>query len=173
MPATPALDPYKADCGRCQALCCVAHGHREGDGFPRTKPADRACENLDLRSLRCRVFDRLEDEGFAVCRGYECFGAGPQVTRWLRAVNQEADPSEVTRRFDDFRRLSRLRCLVAYMGRRPDLAEHPLHLGLAEIVIEYDRSGRLASAQTINARLTAYPDLTREAIRAVGYGGTG
>ncbi|MEQ8585609.1 MAG: hypothetical protein RLO01_06405 [Thalassobaculaceae bacterium] len=173
MSAALPLDPYKADCARCQGLCCVAPGHRAGDGFPRPKPGDRACENLDRRTFRCRIFERLEAEGFTVCRGYECFGAGPQVVRWLGDDWQERPAEEAAARFDDFRRLSRLRCLVAYMERRADLADHPLYLALAGIVVEYDRSGRLPPAQAIGARLAAYPDLTREALRAVGYTGSG
>lgn len=169
MSAKLPLDPYKADCSRCQGLCCVAPGHRAGEGFPRAKPGNLACENLDRSTFRCRIFDRLESEGFTVCRGYECFGAGPQVARWLGGDWQDLSEEEVAARFDDFRRLSRLRCLVAYMQRREDLADHPLYLALLGVVVEYDRSGRLAPAQAIGARLAAYPDLTREALRAVGY----
>lgn len=171
MPMTPPLDPFKADCARCQGLCCAAPGHRQDDGFPVDKPADRACRNLDPETFRCRAFETLEREGFTTCRGYECFGAGPQVARWLPAAWPTLPEAEVVRRFDDFRRLSRLRCLVAHMAGRAELSEHPLHLALTDVVTEYDRTGRLAPAPSINARLAAYPDLIREMIRAVGYGG--
>lgn len=163
------LDPYRPDCSRCQGLCCVAPAHRPGDGFPCAKNQDAACGHLDRETFRCRVFDRLELEGYTTCRAYDCFGAGPQVTRWLSEPWPASPESAAARRFDDFRRLSRLRCLLAHMMSRADLRAHPLRATLEAIVTGYDATGTLPDQTAVNGRLMEHGALVAEMIRAVGY----
>lgn len=163
------LDPYRPDCSRCQGLCCVAPAHRRTDGFPVAKNQDTACRHLDCKTFRCRAFDRLEAQGYTTCRAYDCFGAGPQVTRWLTAPWPGLPEDITARRLDDFRRLSRLRCLLAHMMNRPELRVHPLRAVLEGIVVGFDETGVLPEPATVNRQLMEHGTLVGEMIRAVGY----
>ena len=58
------LDPRKADCASCQALCCVALDI-EWKNFQ--KPANEACPHL-TKDFRCGVWDDMEAHGCATCR---------------------------------------------------------------------------------------------------------
>jgi hypothetical protein len=78
---------FKTDCTRCHGLCCTVFAHLPVNGFPVDKPADTPCRHL-TSDHRCAVFETLEDEGFTVCRHYDCFGAGPMVTRWMMRIGQ-------------------------------------------------------------------------------------
>ncbi|MET0493262.1 MAG: pentapeptide repeat-containing protein [Actinoplanes sp.] len=69
----------KADCSRCAGLCCVAPAFAKSSDFAITKPAGRACPNLD-DDFRCGIHDRLPEKGFPGCVVFDCFGAGQQVT---------------------------------------------------------------------------------------------
>lgn len=53
---------------------------RKSADFAIDKPPDRPCPNL-LEDFRCRIHDRLRDNGFPGCIAYDCFGAGQRVTR--------------------------------------------------------------------------------------------
>lgn len=67
-----------ADCSRCQALCCVAPAFDAAQGFGHDKPAHQPCHHLD-GTHRCRIHERLHDQGYAGCAAYDCKGAGPQL----------------------------------------------------------------------------------------------
>jgi len=69
-----------ADCTSCFALCCVALAFTRSADFAIDKPAGDPCPNL-LADFRCGIHDRLRPEGFAGCTGYDCFGAGQQVSQ--------------------------------------------------------------------------------------------
>lgn len=75
MKTLPDLTP---DCTACAALCCMALAFDAGEDFAIDKPAGLPCPNLH-NDFTCRIHDRLEDEGFAGCRGYDCLGAGQRV----------------------------------------------------------------------------------------------
>ncbi|WP_020659472.1 pentapeptide repeat-containing protein [Amycolatopsis benzoatilytica] len=69
-----------ADCTSCFALCCVALTFTRSADFAIDKPAGEPCPNL-LADFRCGIHDRLRPKGFAGCTGYDCFGAGQQVSQ--------------------------------------------------------------------------------------------
>lgn len=70
----------RADCERCVGLCCVAPAFAASADFALDKPAGHACPNLAPDS-RCRIHDRLRQQGFAGCTVYDCFGAGQKVSQ--------------------------------------------------------------------------------------------
>lgn len=153
------MDPLRADCERCQGLCCVAPAHRPENGFPNEKAPNVACRNLNRSDFRCSIFHVLEVSGYTACRSYECFGAGPQVTRWLADEWPNLPDDVVEARFDEFRRLSRLRFLIARMQDRADLTDHPLRGAIMGIVSTFDRTGNLASQEEIQALLLSHQAL--------------
>ncbi|WP_116200590.1 pentapeptide repeat-containing protein [Amycolatopsis circi] len=69
-----------ADCTSCFALCCVALTFTKSADFAIDKRAGDPCPNLQ-QDFRCGIHDRLRPKGFAGCTGYDCFGAGQQVSQ--------------------------------------------------------------------------------------------
>ena len=90
-------DPHRAlrpDCGRCAALCCVAHAFSVSADFAIDKAAGEPCPNL-LPDFRCGVHDTLRERGFAGCTVYDCFGAGQHVTQVLFGGRNWRDSPEI------------------------------------------------------------------------------
>ena len=118
----------KTDCASCDAVCCAAvklpYPH-----YP--KPARVPCKHLDQANARCTIFDRLEDEGFTVCREFDCYGAGPAVARLFRAMGKNwiSHPDVATVQFHTFSLV--YFTLVRYL--HPDRA---IELDVPEAVIE-------------------------------------
>jgi hypothetical protein len=69
-----------ADCGSCAAVCCVVLPFDASEDFAFEKPAGVACRHLQS-DRRCAIHDRLVERGLSGCAVYECYGAGPRVTR--------------------------------------------------------------------------------------------
>jgi hypothetical protein len=148
---------YTTDCRRCRGLCCVAMAHAPANGFPSDKPANQACRHLSP-DHRCQVFETLEDEGYTVCRAYECHGAGPVVSAW---IDSDGAATPTARRLDDFQQLSRVHLLaMAVQGESPDLFEALDRVGDA-----YQREGVFTMTDTARAALTRNQDLV-EAVLA-------
>lgn len=113
-PEAAPPNQWVTDCNACLGLCCVAFAHNPDAGFPALKPLNTPCRHLAV-DFRCGVFDTLEDEGFKVCRAYDCFGAGPAVTDRMRAEREgwtREDVARATPHLDGFRELARLRMLI-------------------------------------------------------------
>ena len=95
----------RADCGRCQGLCCVSLAFDRGAWFGTDKAADEPCRHL-LGDHRCAIHARRQREGFGGCVHYDCAGAGQRVTEELFAGQSwRADPALAARMFESFRTL--------------------------------------------------------------------
>jgi len=70
----------RADCARCQGLCCVAPVFAASADFAIDKPAGRPCPNLRVDSS-CNIHASLREYGFPGCTVFDCFGAGQQVVQ--------------------------------------------------------------------------------------------
>ncbi|MDT7574205.1 MAG: hypothetical protein QOH17_538 [Pseudonocardiales bacterium] len=70
----------RADCSRCQGLCCVAPAFARSADFAIDKPAGRACLKLGS-DLRCSIHANLREQGFRGCTVFDCFGAGQHVVQ--------------------------------------------------------------------------------------------
>ena len=68
------------DCASCAAICCTATSFEASEDFACAKPAGVRCANL-TRGGRCAIHSELAPRGFAGCAIYDCYGAGPRVTR--------------------------------------------------------------------------------------------
>lgn len=91
----------KADCSKCNGLCCMALYFSKIDGFPEDKPPGQPCKNL-LPDFRCRVHSALAEKGLTGCRAYDCFGAGQHVVQyhyqgksWAELPEQAGEMTEV------------------------------------------------------------------------------
>ena len=77
MPEIPVL---QADCSQCFGLCCVVPAFVASADFAISKPAGKACRNLQ-QDFRCGIHPRLRSEGFSGCTTYDCFGAGQHLSQ--------------------------------------------------------------------------------------------
>ena len=110
---------WPTDCAQCFGLCCVALAHQPAAGFPAVKASDTVCCHLN-DDFRCSVFERLEAEGFPICRAYDCYGAGPVVSDRMRAEWGPWTPPMVAGAAGHllgFRELARLRMLIVALRR--------------------------------------------------------
>lgn len=95
-------DHMKADCSKCSGLCCTALFFSKTDGFPKDKAAGQPCTNL-LNDYRCKIHSQLEKQKMKGCIGYDCFGAGQQVTQVIYQGQTWNDiPDRTTEIFDVF-----------------------------------------------------------------------
>lgn len=145
----PAPDPIvgpagrrelRADCGRCFALCCVAPAFAASADFAIDKRAGQPCPNLRTDS-RCGIHSRLRDSGFAGCAGYDCFGAGQQVSQvTFGGRDWRRDPGTARRMFAVFpvlRQLNELRWHLTEALALP--AARPLHGELRRALEDAER----------------------------------
>lgn len=144
-------DRYRTNCSRCNALCCVVFAHTPWNGFPNTKPANTHCRNL-TGANRCGVFKTLEDEGYTVCRTYDCHGAGPLVSKWMKTPDEPA-------RLEQFRELARLHMLHAELSHSGSAAALMLATGLDRVSQIYARTGKLDIPGEVRENLRRNEDL--------------
>jgi hypothetical protein len=67
------------DCGSCDAICCVATSFEASEDFAITKAAGARCPHLTAH--QCTIHGKLIARGFLGCSIYDCYGAGPKITR--------------------------------------------------------------------------------------------
>ena len=92
----------KPDCSKCSGLCCTALFFSKTDGFPKDKASGQPCINL-LKDYRCKIHSQLEKQKMKGCIGYDCFGAGQQVTQVIYQGQTWKDiPNQSTEIFDVF-----------------------------------------------------------------------
>ena len=92
----------KSDCSKCSGLCCTALYFSKIDGFPKDKDSGQPCTNL-LKDYRCKIHSQLEKQKMKGCIGYDCLGAGQQVTQVIYQGKTWNDiPNQSTEIFDVF-----------------------------------------------------------------------
>jgi uncharacterized protein YjbI with pentapeptide repeats len=174
-PADGGLE-LRADCGRCQGLCCVALVFAVSADFAFDKPAGVACRHLGPDS-RCGIHDRLRHEGMPGCVAYDCFGAGQHVIQVTMArVDWRESPGAAERTFGVFAVMRQLHELAWYLVEALAIkAVRPVHAELraaldgvealtrepAEELLAADVAGRRAA---IGALLAKASELAREGV---------
>ena len=110
----------RADCARCQGLCCVSHSFDRSESFSFDKAANEPCRHLGPEH-RCAVHARLATVGHSGCAAYDCYGAGQRVVQELYPGQSWRDDAGLAREmFEAFRRLRELhelRFLLHEAGR--------------------------------------------------------
>ena len=128
----------RADCSRCQGLCCVAPAFARSADFAIDKPAGRACPELSA-DFSCGIHADLRAKGFPGCAFFDCFGAGQQVVQVLfPGQDWRRTPEAAGSMFAVFNAVRQLKELLWY------LAEALAALPLGPLHDEVDR----AQAQT-------------------------
>jgi uncharacterized protein YjbI with pentapeptide repeats len=106
----------RADCSRCQGLCCVAPGFARSADFAIDKPAGHPCPNLRADS-RCGIHADLRERGFPGCTVFDCFGAGQQVVQVTFAGrNWRESPDTAASMFAVFGVMRQLKELLWYLA---------------------------------------------------------
>jgi uncharacterized protein YjbI with pentapeptide repeats len=106
----------RADCSRCQGLCCVAPAFARSADFAVDKPAGRPCPQL-RSDLRCGIHADLRERGFAGCAVFDCFGAGQQVVQATFAGRDWRDgPGTAASMFAVFDVMRQLKELLWYLA---------------------------------------------------------
>ena len=110
------LDNLKADCEKCSGLCCVALYFSKQDGFPMNKSAGESCINLNY-DFSCKVHKNLQSMGLRGCMGFDCLGAGQQVTQYTyKQYDWKAFPTRAAQIFDAFLIMRQLHELLWYLA---------------------------------------------------------
>jgi hypothetical protein len=110
------LPLLSADCAACSALCCTAMSLRKSADFAIDKPPDRPCPNLRADDFRCRIHDRLRDNGFPGCIAYDCFGAGQKVTQAsFKGETWRSSPNVAGQMFEVFGVMQQLHSMLRYL----------------------------------------------------------
>lgn len=60
-------------------MCCIATSFDASEDFALAKAAGTACPNLD--GNRCTIHSERVARGFVGCTLYDCYGAGPAISR--------------------------------------------------------------------------------------------
>ena len=118
----------RADCGRCQGLCCVAPAFAASADFAFDKAAGVACRHLGPDS-RCGIHDRLRRAGMPGCVAYDCFGAGQHVIQvTMSGSDWRESPGVAERMFDVFTVMRQLHELAWYLVEALAMtAARPVH----------------------------------------------
>lgn len=113
----------RADCARCQGLCCVALPFDRSESFAFDKPADVACRYLTA-SCSCSIHGQLRARGQAGCAAYDCYGAGQRITQQLFSGVSCHDVETRAELLEAFRRLKRVHelCLLLHEAGRLGLS---------------------------------------------------
>lgn len=112
-----ALDrtDFRADCGRCFALCCTAFGFSRSADFAEDKPAGSPCRHLDS-AFGCSIHRALPSRGFRGCTVFDCFGAGQVVSqRLFSGTSWRERPELRDRMFSAFKILKQLHEMLWYL----------------------------------------------------------
>jgi uncharacterized protein YjbI with pentapeptide repeats len=142
--AAPSPDgrrSLRADCERCFGLCCVAPAFSASADFAIDKGAGQACRNL-CSNFRCAIHDNLREEGFPGCAGYDCFGAGQQVSQvTFSGHDWRQTPAIAAHMFTVFTIMRQLNELLWYLTEA--LTLYPARSLHGELSLAHDATERL------------------------------
>ncbi len=149
--APDARRELRADCSRCQGLCCVAPAFARSADFAIDKPAGHPCPHLGA-DTGCGIHATLRQQGFSGCAVFDCFGAGQQVVQVTLAGQDWREGSgAATSMFAVFVVMRQLKELLWYLVEALErLPDGPLR---TEVAQAQDRARQLVDAPA--------PDLER------------
>jgi hypothetical protein len=144
-------EALRADCARCQGLCCVGLAFDQSEWFGFDKPANVACQHLQP-DCTCSIHGELGARGQAGCAVYDCYGAGQRITQELYAgVSWQREPKAHATLFEAFRRLKRVHELRLLLHEAERLPLLPLQTTALEQLLTRLEPASGFSAQTLDA----------------------
>lgn len=154
-----------AECARCAGLCCVATSFEASQEFAIDKPLGVACPHLS-HEARCAIHADRARRGFAGCTLYDCYGAGPRVTR----MYEEAPRSDARRDavFLAMRELHELLWLLSEAAKLCPASRADLRAALSDRVDMLEATAGGSIAELLALDLEAQQRATRALLRRVG-----
>jgi hypothetical protein len=153
-----------SDCASCAGLCCIATSFEVSEYFGLDKPAGMACPHL-ASDCRCSIHDDLVGRGFAGCAAYECFGAGPRVTR---VFGRGADPEVRNQVFLDLRVVHELLWLLTEAAELCPPLRPDVRAVLEREIESLDALAQGPPAEWLDLDLDSRTASARAALRRVG-----
>jgi hypothetical protein len=154
-----------ADCGNCAAVCCVVTCFEASDDFAFDKPAGTACQHLRA-DCRCGIHDQLVERGCPGCAIYDCYGAGPRVTRTFAGLH---DAEQLrTAAFLVLRVLHELLWLLTEAATLCPASHHDLNAQLSRAIETLDAMAAGPPAALRDLDLRAHQLATHALLRGVG-----
>jgi uncharacterized protein YjbI with pentapeptide repeats len=146
-----------ADCERCFGLCCVALPYAKSADFAFNKDGGVPCQNLQ-KDYRCRIHNKLRDEGFKGCTVYECFGAGQKVSQATYKGRDWRDHPETAKEmFDVFPVMQQLHEMLCYLDESLALeAAKPLYDRLRAVYEKIEQLTDLEAADILRLDIPAH-----------------
>ena len=95
------MSDLRADCARCEGLCCVVLAFDASPAFAFAKPLNTPCRHL-ADDYRCKIHAARADVGFGGCCQYECYGAGQRATALVPGRSWREDPERARALFATF-----------------------------------------------------------------------
>ena len=152
LPLTDARHGLRADCSRCEALCCVAPAFAASADFAIDKPAGVPCPKL-AADLGCSIHERLRDLGMPGCAVFDCFGAGQElVQRTFAGRSWRDSPERAAEVFTVFPVVRQLKELLWYLAE----ARASLEPGPLRTEVELAQRSTEAQVAASPARLAAF-----------------
>ena len=112
-------EDFKTNCRNCFGLCCVALNFTKSQGFPKDKPAGKACENLK-NDFRCVIHESSEYKKLYGCIRYDCFGAGERVSQSIyKGIDWIQKPEKANEMFSVFVIVRELHEFLFYLLHYP------------------------------------------------------
>jgi hypothetical protein len=153
------------DCASCAAICCVATSFDASDDFAVDKPAGVGCRYL-RRDCRCAIHDELAVRGFRGCTVYDCYGAGPRVTRAF-AGSVDADVRNAA--FLGLRVVHELLWLLTEAAKLCPAEHHALAAQLTTEIEALDTIARAPMPRLAELDLRSQETAARALLRRVGH----
>ncbi|MCM1565526.1 MAG: pentapeptide repeat-containing protein [Dehalobacter sp.] len=147
----------RADCENCFGLCCTALYFSASEGFPNDKEAGQPCRNLQ-EDFRCCIYQDLQGLGLKGCMAFDCFGAGPKVSRlsyggrdWRRS------PEFQEQMFEVFLVIRQLQEMLWYLTEAETLQPaHSVHEALCTLREETERLTLLSPCELLKMDVPLY-----------------
>jgi hypothetical protein len=118
------MSDLRADCTRCEGLCCVVLAFDASPAFAFAKPLNTPCRHLS-DDYRCKIHAARPEVGLGGCCQYECYGAGQRATALVPGRSWREDPERARALFAAFCNLLELHELLSLLeaARRLELPD--------------------------------------------------
>jgi hypothetical protein len=151
------------DCASCAAVCCIATSFDASVDFAFDKAAGARCMHLKP-DCRCAIHEELVSRGCPGCAVYDCYGAGPRVTRAFAGAHDD----ERDRAFLIMRVVHELLWLLTEAVKLCPPAQVDLAAELASEIAALDAIANELEPATLHAELRPHQDAAHALLRRVG-----
>ncbi|HET9929311.1 MAG TPA: hypothetical protein VFQ35_01430, partial [Polyangiaceae bacterium] len=144
------MSELRADCARCEGLCCVVLAFDQSPAFAFTKPLNTPCPHLSA-SNRCEIYPTRGEAGFHGCGHFDCYGAGQRATELVPGPSWREDPERARRLFAAFCVALELHELLLLLDATSHLALPTAHASERDALVEgLERDARRVATEAVD-----------------------